>query len=140
VIIPKGGTITAKRYLETVKKHFVPFYKRMRRKYGSDVVMQEDNAPWHTAKIVRDYLNKQKVKRIQWPPQSPDLAPIENLWKQIKDILGKRRHRIKNAGMVERGLKEVWPEIKGETLLKLNASMTRRLNACLKNKGGATKY
>jgi hypothetical protein len=58
VIIEKGGRMTAKRYLETVKKYFLPFYKRMVRKYGPEVVMQEDNASWHTAKIVRAYLNK----------------------------------------------------------------------------------
>jgi hypothetical protein len=79
VIIEKGGTMTAKRYLETVKKYFVPFYRRMRRKYGPRVVMQEDNTSWHKAKLVTDYLDKQKVKRLRWPPQSPDLSPIENL-------------------------------------------------------------
>jgi transposase len=140
VIIEKGGRMTAKRYLETVKKYFLPFYKRMVRKYGPEVVMQEDNASWHTAKIVRAYLNKQKVKRLQWPPQSPDLSPIENLWKQIKVIIGKRRHRIKNIGMMERALAEVWPTIEKERLLKLNASMPKRLDACIKNKGGSTKY
>jgi len=50
--------MTAKRYLATVKKYFVPFYQQMVRKYGPDVVMQEDNAPWHTAKIVQNYLNR----------------------------------------------------------------------------------
>jgi hypothetical protein len=140
VVIPKGGTMTAKRYLETVKKHFLPFYRRMKRKYGPEVVMQEDNAPWHKAKIVTAYLNKQKVKRLRWPPQSPDLSPIENLWKQIKDILSKMRHKIKNIEQMETVLNEVWPTIKGETLLKLNASMYKRLAQCIKNKGGATKY
>ena len=65
VIIEKGGRITAKRYLETVKKYFVPFYKRMLHKYGLDIVIQEDNAPWHIAKIVQNYLNRQKVKRLR---------------------------------------------------------------------------
>jgi hypothetical protein len=44
VIIKKGGQITAKRYLETVKRYVIPFYQRMVRKYDPDVVMQEDNA------------------------------------------------------------------------------------------------
>ena len=39
VIIEKGGRMTAKRYLETLKKHFIPFYERMRRKYRLGVVM-----------------------------------------------------------------------------------------------------
>jgi transposase len=140
VIIEKGGTMTAKRYLETVKKHFLPFYRRMRRKYGPDVVMQEDNASWHKAKMVTNYLDKQKVKRLRWPPQSPDLSPIENLWKQIKILIGKRRHKIKNIGMMERALEEIWPTISKESLLKLNASMPKRLNLCIKNKGGSIKY
>jgi len=118
----------------------VPFYKRMVRKYGSQVVMQEDNAPWHTAKIVRAYLTSQKVKLLQWPAQSPDLSPIENLWKQIKDKIARRRHRVKNIGMMERALIEIWPEIEGDSLLKLNASMGRRLAAVIENKGGSTKY
>ena len=79
VILEKGGTMTVKYYLEVVKKYFLPFYRRMRRKYGPDVVMQEDNALWHKAKLVTNYLDKQKVKRLRWPPQSPDLSPIENL-------------------------------------------------------------
>jgi hypothetical protein len=45
VLIQKGSQITAKRYLKTVKKHFILFYKRMVQKYSLDVVMQEDNAP-----------------------------------------------------------------------------------------------
>jgi transposase len=33
VIIPKGGTMTAKRYLKTLKKYFIPFYCRIRAKH-----------------------------------------------------------------------------------------------------------
>ena len=43
MILPKGQRINAKRYLETVKEHFVLFYKRIIKKYRKGVVMQEDN-------------------------------------------------------------------------------------------------
>jgi transposase len=62
VIILKGGTMTAKRYIKVLKKYFIPFYRRMSCKYRPEVVMQEDNAPWHKAKTVRAFLEKQKVK------------------------------------------------------------------------------
>jgi hypothetical protein len=39
VIIKKGGRIITKRYLETFKKHFIPFYKRIRRKYRLGIVI-----------------------------------------------------------------------------------------------------
>ena len=48
--------MTVKCYLETLKEHFIPFYRRMVEKYGPGVVMQEDNAPWYTAKVVRKYM------------------------------------------------------------------------------------
>jgi hypothetical protein len=80
------------------------------------------------------------VNRLCWPAQSPDLSPIENLWKQIKSIVGKKRHKIRNIQQMETALSEVWPTILKKTLLKLNCSMPARLNACIKNKGGSTKY
>ena len=102
--------------------------------------MQEDNAPWHKAGLIRKFLASKKVKYLSWPPQSPDLSPIENLWKQIKDIISRIRYRVKNIAQMEEALAEVWPQIKKETLLKLNASMPKRLDAIIKAKGGVTKY
>jgi hypothetical protein len=42
--------------------------------------------------------------------------------------------------MMETALAEIWPVIEKEKLLKLNESMPNRLNLCIKNKGGTTKY
>jgi hypothetical protein len=54
VIIEKDSQITGKRYLETVKKYFLLFHKRIVKKYKLDVVMQEDNTSWHTTRIVKE--------------------------------------------------------------------------------------
>ena len=51
--------------------------------------MQEDNAPWHTANIIKKYLANKKVNRMSWPAQSLDLNPPENLWKYIKGIISR---------------------------------------------------
>jgi hypothetical protein len=83
-------------------------------------------------------LTKQKVKIL--PPQSLDLTPIENLWKQIKGRVGHREHRAKNTAEMEQALREIWPQIKPESLLALCDSMPRRLDVVIKNKGGSIKY
>ena len=72
---------------------------------------------------------------MNWPPQLPDLNPIKNLWKYIKDIISKRRHKVKNVTDMRQALREVWPQIDGNFLLKLCDSVPRRWEACLKNKG-----
>jgi hypothetical protein len=68
VILLDGARITATRYLQTVKDYYMPFYRRMREKYGLEVIIQEDNASWHTAKIVRAYFREQDANLLQWPP------------------------------------------------------------------------
>ena len=67
VMLEKGERMTAARYKATLEEHFIPFYEEMVEKCGPDVVMQEDNAPWHKAKLVRNFLRKKKVKYIHWP-------------------------------------------------------------------------
>lgn len=139
-MLPEGENMTAKRYKYVLQRYFIPFYERMRAKYGNEVVMQEDNALWHTTKIITKYLKNKKVKRMKWPPQSPDLNPIENLWKHIKDIISQSRHKIRNTKDMRLALQVAWPQIDEDYLLKLCDSVPRRWEACLKNNGGATKY
>jgi hypothetical protein len=50
------------------------------------------------------------------------------------------KYRVKNIEMMERALAEIWSTIQKEVLLKLNISMGKRLDACIKNKGGFIKY
>ncbi len=139
-ILPKKENMNSKRYHWVLQHHFIPFYNRMREKYGDEVCMQQDNASWHTAKLITRYLESKGITMMSHPPQSPDLNPIENVWKRLKDRLGKRKHRLRNRPDFTEALLEEWEEMDKNFLLKLCDSMPRRYKACLKNKGGATKY
>ena len=51
---------------------------------NADTIFMHDNAPIHTARKVKGYLQEMAFQVLNWPPYSPDLNPIENMWKLLK--------------------------------------------------------
>ena len=62
-----------------------------------DLVFQHDNAPCHTARSIRTFLQENGLKTLDWPPQSPDLSPIELCWSKFKEILSSAKARTLDA-------------------------------------------
>ncbi len=75
----------------------------------ADFIFQQDLAPAHTAKSNKSWLNDHGVGVLDWPANSPDLNPIENLWGIVKRKM--RNKRPKNADELKATVKETWASI-----------------------------
>uniref|UniRef100_A0A667XRJ5 Tc1-like transposase DDE domain-containing protein n=1 Tax=Myripristis murdjan TaxID=586833 RepID=A0A667XRJ5_9TELE len=55
--------------------------------YGdADFIFQQDLAPAHTAKSTNTWFKNHGVSVLDWPANSPDVNPIENLWGIVKKM------------------------------------------------------
>lgn len=64
-------------------REFLLFIKRLNKRYKKLCVVH-DNAAWHLTKNVQKYFVENEIKVIRLLPYSPELNPIEQYWKNLK--------------------------------------------------------
>ncbi|KAF5709870.1 Nuf2 family [Fusarium globosum] len=112
---------------------------------------QHDNARTFTCRKVQDWLRpwarRHGVSLANWPPYSPDLNPIENLWKVLKARICELYPEIaaypKSTEAIERliaAAEELWSEIEDDVVKNVIKSIPDRLNECYNANGYYTKY
>ena len=85
------------------------------------------------------FLKEANIPVMDWPGNSPDLNPIENLWAIMKGKLKKNKN-ITSLPLLIRAIKELWVTLPRPLMLKLAHSMPSRIKKCLENGGQMTKY
>lgn len=135
-LVALEGSMNAQNYLELLRDIVLPELNAA----GRPMVFMQDNAPCHKARVVMDFLQENNAETLNWPPQSPDMNPIENLWAVIK----KRRQKKygvppTKAALIEQ-IFDIWDNIEQDFINKLADSCNNRVNQVLKLKGKVSKY
>lgn len=137
LVILRGENMNAVRYRDLcIRDIVVPFAQNV----GNDLMLVDDNARPHRANIVNEYLRDHGIERMDWPPLSPDMNPIEHVWSRMKLKMKEREGRMENLDDLVNGIQEEWEAIPQEFLRNLVEGMPRRVAELIRTRGGPTKY
>jgi len=129
------GNLTAQRYVDEVLQHAaVPTIQQ------HNLILQQDNARPHAARLTEDYLHAEGVNVLPWPAYSPDLSPIEHLWDQLDRRVRSRDPPPQTLPALRQALQEEWDNFPQAKIRRLIASMRRRCKAVSDAQGGHTRY
>jgi transposase len=99
---------------------------------------QQDNARFHTTPETISFLHEKGVTFIEWPPWSPDLNPIENLWNDLKRRVYNRFPQTMEQ--LEEFIRQEWQATDLNFISRICRSMPDRLQLLLDNEGHKIHY
>lgn len=130
------GELNSQLYRDILEHNLKPSYQRF---FPHGLWrFQQDNASPHYTAAVNTWMHNHGVHIMEFPPRSPDLNPIENIWHVLKYRVEHRNPRTGEE--LERILKEEYEAISPEECATLAHSMPARLLQCIEYQGHKTKY
>jgi transposase InsO family protein len=98
----------------------------------------QDNDPKHSSRQVQQFLFANAVQCMDFPPYSPDLNPIENVWSDLKRRVEKRNAR--NIEELVEHVRQEWMATDVTFLSRLVASMPKRCSDVVMQQGNRTAH
>lgn len=97
------GKMDAEQYVAILEDHLLSSIEESG-VGDEEVIFQQDNDPKHTSKRAQIWMEDNHITLLDWPPQSPDISPIEHLWVHMKDRLNEYPTPSKGLGKSSGGM------------------------------------
>ena len=129
VILPKNQKVNQYVYKEMLQEHLVTSMEKTQTSF-----FMQDGAPCHTARSVVNWLSENEIDYFSdWPGNSPDLNPIENIWGLMKRKL--RAIPTPSVPTLIAEIQRLWDNYPADDLQHCALSLPRRLQEVKDRKG-----
>ncbi len=135
-LAPIEHSINATAYLTIVADHVHLFMTTVYT--SSDGYFQQDNAACHKAQISSDWFleHDNEFTLLKWPPQSPDLNPMEHIWDVVEREIRIMDVQPTNLQQLRDAIMSIRTKISEECFQHLVEYMPQIIKAVLKAKVG----
>ena len=100
------------------------------------LTLQQDGARPHVKKCVKTYCERKNLQVLEnWPPYSPDLNPIEQLWAELDRRIAEKGPETLDE--LKEAAKRAWQEVPTETLNNYVCSFRTKVSRVSKQDGAA---
>lgn len=138
VIANVSHNFDSRKYLRILQQ-VVPAIKNN----NPNMIWMHDNVRFHRTNEIEQFFEQHRVQKMKWPPQSPDLNPIENIWGLISQKLNAMIDDDGDATTPEELFERVVlcaGQISEETFKNLYNSLPNRWQLVIEKAGGPTRY
>ena len=133
LLLPVEGSMTAETYVRMLTEHVLPWIREKEAALNVRFTFMHDNAPSHSARLTRQFFAENGLNVMSWPPYSPDLNPIENLWAIFKRRIGSCATSLTSLADLVEVAKTVWAEIPQTICANLVNSIPKRIKLIIQS-------
>lgn len=138
-LVIQRETMNSERYRQVLENQIYPISFHLGDP-STDWLLMDDNAPPHRSLLIRQFKESSGLRSFEWPPASPDLNPIENVWGMLKKRIRRQLKPSDSLNDLERLLRIEWSQLNQEKIDRLIQSMPRRVKSVIEKCGSNTKY
>ena len=139
-----GAFLQADYMAQVLEPHVLGILEDFKQICNIEHLFMEDGNAAHGLKSTRNapamWKALHKVPLLAWAFNSPDMNPIEQIWRIMKQNLRKRRAEITNLTQYRQAIQEEWDAILMSKINELIGEMERRVDTMYTRFGDATGF